>query len=691
MISQANCSALTPMGANLVAEMGLAGGGATFRAWAPRTTAVYVNGVFAGVQRSGQDPALLMLNDGNGYWSGFLAEAGEGDTYGFFVIGEGSSGYKRDPYARELANDPTLPFPVCLAVIRAARAYPWHDADFVAPAFSDMVIYQLHIGTYTAQATGRGTTYLDVIEKLEYLVALGVNVVQPLPVWGNEDRGPSLGYDGSDYFSPDIEYGDYDPALLAEHLATINRLLAAKGFAPMTVTDITPPYAQLKAMVDLLHVYGIAVAFDVVYNHAGGWNYSYSVPTTVDPSGTLNGDDESLYFWDRAPTSPGGAWDNNQSLYFTDQGYVGGLSFALWNADVCGYLRNNASFYLGEMHGDGFRYDEISMLLAMNGGGGWDFVRGLSTAVRAQKPSALQNAEYWPGEYYDQPATEAVTATAQGGMGFDTVQHDALREGIRTAVGQAAGGAGATVEMSGIAMAVWPTGFAQSWQTIPCVENHDIVKEGTSRRIPTLADGSNHRSWYARSRSRVATALLLTAPGIPQLFMGQEFLEDKQWFADPTDTSHLIWWHGLVLGADGVAADSAMVDHLRFTQDAVKLRSAQSGLRGEGLNVFFTSDADRVIASQRWVVGQGSDVVVVATLSESTWWGYQVGFPSAGRWVEVFNSDAYDSCNANGVSVNPQVVGNAGAVNAVSVPMHGLPASASVVIPANGVVVFVKG
>jgi 1,4-alpha-glucan branching enzyme len=108
------------------------------------------------------------------------------------------------------------------------------------------------------------------------------------------------------------------------------------------------------------------------------------------------------------------------------------------------------------------------------------------------------------------------------------------------------------------------------------------------------------------------------------------------------------------------------------------------------LNVFFVSDADRVIAFQRWVDGAGQDCVVLATLSESTWWGYRVGFPSAGRWVEVFNSDAYDSCNANGVTVNPAVAGNAGGVNAEGVPMHGLPASASVVIPANGVVVFAR-
>jgi 1,4-alpha-glucan branching enzyme len=108
-------------------------------------------------------------------------------------------------------------------------------------------------------------------------------------------------------------------------------------------------------------------------------------------------------------------------------------------------------------------------------------------------------------------------------------------------------------------------------------------------------------------------------------------------------------------------------------------------LRGDGLNVFYANDADRVIAFQRWVAGQGNDVVVVATLSESTWWGYRVGFPRAGRWVEVFNSDVYDHW------VNPQAAGNGGGVTAEAVPMHGLAASAEVVIPANGVVVFVKG
>jgi 1,4-alpha-glucan branching enzyme len=702
MISQANCTAGTPMGANLVSEMGVVGGGATFRAWAPRATAVYVNGVFDGVPRVGQTPDLLMAKDANGYWSGFLAEAGEGDTYRFYVVGEGSSGYKRDPYARELANDPALPFPVCAAVIRGVSKYPWHDAGFRAPDYSDMVVYQLHIGTYDPASPGQRVdggppvaapgwagTYLDVVEKVEYLAALGINVVQPLPVYEEEDSPsqgyPGLGYQGSDLFSPALDYAVYDAAALAGYLKTINRLLAAKGFGPMTRTDLRPAYAQLKVMVDLLHVYGIAVAFDVVHNHAGGWGQWYQVPESVAAGGVLHGDDESLYFWDRASTAgPDGNNDNNQSLYFTDQGFVGGLSFALWNADVRAFLLNNARFHVEELHADGFRYDEISMLLAMNKASGWEFCREVTGAVRATNPRVLQNAEYWTGEF-GAPAPLMVAGVDEGGLGFDAVQHDGLREAIRTAVGQAAQGAGAYVGMSGIAMAMWPTNFAHAWQTIPCVENHDIVKLGEQPRVPALADGVDHRSWYARSRTRVAMALLLTAPGIPQLFMGQEFLEDKQWCPDPRTTAHLIWWGGIAPGANGKTVDPAMGDHLRFTQDAVRLRNSHPGLRGEGLNVFYTSDADRVIAFQRWVVGAGQDVVVVATLSESTWWGYRVGFPSAGRWVEVFNSDVYDNW------VNPEVAGNAGGVEAEWVPMHGLAASAEVVIPANGVVVFVKG
>ncbi len=148
MISQANISANTPMGANLVPA-----GGATFRAWAPLATAVYINGTFGGSSLTGQTDNLLLAKDANGYWAGFVGAAQEGDRLHFSGGRPGSSGPKRDPYARELA--PASAFPNCNNLIRSAIAYPWHDSAFVTPDFSNMIIYQLHVGTYNPSGARR--------------------------------------------------------------------------------------------------------------------------------------------------------------------------------------------------------------------------------------------------------------------------------------------------------------------------------------------------------------------------------------------------------------------------------------------------------------------------------------------------------------------------------------------------------
>jgi 1,4-alpha-glucan branching enzyme len=236
-----------------------------------------------------------------------------------------------------------------------------------------MIVYQLHVGTYAPRARGAASTFLDVIGKIEYLVALGINVLQPLPV-DELETDPSLGYNGADLFSPDLPYQVSEASSLSEYLKTINRLLQRKGFPPIAIDDIANGPAQLKALVDLCHIYGIAVVFDVVYNHAGGFD----------------GDDRSLFFWDRAHNG-----NLNQSLYFTDQDRgTGGLSFALWNNDVRQFLINNTTFYLNEFHVDGFRYDEISGLLSMNRESGFSFCRDLTDTLRCVKPRLIQNAEY---------------------------------------------------------------------------------------------------------------------------------------------------------------------------------------------------------------------------------------------------------------------------------------------------------
>jgi 1,4-alpha-glucan branching enzyme len=656
MITQQNISANTPMGGTLVT------GGATFRVWAPRATAVYLNGTFGGQPFAGQTPDRLLVNDGTGYWAGFQPGAQEGDLYQIYVTGTGSAGNKRDPYARQLATD--APFPACGSILRNGNAYPWHDANFLTPDFSNMIVYQIHIGTYAISTPGVAATFLDVIGKIPYLVKLGINVLQPLPV-DEMEANPNMGYSGADLFSPDFPYVVTDQNALAGYLATINALLQAKGQAPIALQDIASGHAQLQAMVDLCHVYGIAVTFDVVYNHAGGF--------------TVNGalDDQCIYYFDRVPD----VGNNNDSLYFTDQDRgTGGLAFALWNNDVSQFLINNASYYLNEFHTDGFRYDEISILLSTNKDSGWAFCGNLTDTLRYITPRLLQNAEYWPFEFgdYPKPWTSIVTPVANGGAGFDVVQHDALRGAVRGVLQSAAQGQQASVSMDSLAAALYPPGFSHGWQAVTCVENHDVVYAGRDPRIATLSDSSNHRSWYARSRSRFAAGILLTSPGIPQIFMGQEFLEDKQWNELPGG-ANLIWWGGLVNDTD-----PAMVNHLHFTTDLIQVRWNYPALRGDNVNAFHIHDANRVIAFQRWLEGTGQDVIVVATLAEDTWYNYAVGFPNGGAWKEIFNSDLYDNFP------NPVVAGNGGGIVASGPPMHGFSTSAAITIPANGFVVFAQ-
>jgi 1,4-alpha-glucan branching enzyme len=644
--SQDNISSATPLGANLVP------GGCTFRVWGPRAKAVYVGGSFNGDRH---DEADLLVADANGLWAGFVPGLADGDEYRYYVVGEGSEGWKRDPHARELSEQ--APFPDCRCVIRAAEAYPWHDGGFRAPAFNDLVIYQFHVGRFYAvddagndRRPGRVAKFLDILDRVEYLAELGVNAIESLPIQ-EFPHDASLGYNGVDYYSPEIAYS-VPIGELAPYVNKVNSLLAAKSnvVPAVTMAQLSSQVGQLKALIDVCHAYGLAVFFDVVYNHAGG-----------------EFGDTSLYFFDRFTQR-----DNNNSLYFTDQGLAGGLIFAFWNPPVRQFLIDNATYWLEEFHVDGLRYDEVTVI---DDHGGWRFCQDLTGTVRFDKPQAPQIAEYWKSD-----KSWVVKASSENGAGFDLVWNDGLREAVRGAVAQAAQGGDAFVDLDKVHDTLYPPpGFSAAWRVVNHLENHDLlwVNHDHVPRVPALADSSDSRSWYARSRSRAAMGLLLTAPGVPMLFMGQEFLEDKSWNDDFNDRDHLIGWDGLI-------TDRSMIDYLRFTRDLIALRRSQPALRGESINVYHVHSHNRVLAFHRWIEGSGQDVVMVMSLNESTLWNYRVGFPQTGGWREIFNSDVYDHW------VNPIVAGNGTGVNADAAPLHGLPASASIVIPANGLLVFAR-
>src|SRR4051812_41665005 len=107
--------------ANAAMGANLAESGATFRVWDDTSRRVSVRGAFNGWT----DQPLLRTGP---FWSAYVPGVKEGDEYKFFVDGLGSSGYKRDPYARELTRTPAFPHGNC--IVARPDAYPWHDSGF---------------------------------------------------------------------------------------------------------------------------------------------------------------------------------------------------------------------------------------------------------------------------------------------------------------------------------------------------------------------------------------------------------------------------------------------------------------------------------------------------------------------------------------------------------------------------------
>ncbi|MDQ6856149.1 MAG: alpha-amylase family glycosyl hydrolase, partial [Candidatus Dormibacteraeota bacterium] len=133
-------------------------------------------------------------------------------------------------------------------------AFNWTDDAWRGRPLDDAVVYEAHIGTFTARGTLDGA-----VERIPHLVALGVGAVELLPVSAFPgSRG--WGYDGVDLYAVHEAYGGPD---------------------------------ALKHFVDACHAAGIAVVMDVVYNHLG-------------PDGNYLGD-FGPYFTDRHRTPWGDA------------------------------------------------------------------------------------------------------------------------------------------------------------------------------------------------------------------------------------------------------------------------------------------------------------------------------------------------------------------------------------------------
>jgi 1,4-alpha-glucan branching enzyme len=156
--------------------------------------------------------------------------------------------------------------------------------------------------------------------------------------------------------------------------------------------------------------------------------------------------------------------------------------------------------------------------------------------------------------------------------------------------------------------------------------------------------------------------LIFTSPGIPMIFMGQEFLEDG-WFRN--EPRELDW-----------SKATTYAGILQLYRDLIRLRrnwfNTTRGLRGQHTNVFHTNNDAKVLAFHRWDQGgTGDDVVVVLNFANQGYPSYTIGLPRTGRWRVRFNSDwdGYSGDFGNWSSYDTE---------AASIPLDNLPFSGSV-------------
>jgi 1,4-alpha-glucan branching enzyme len=411
---------------------------------------------------------------------------------------------------------------------------------------------------------------LQAINKLDYLADLGINAIELMPIW--EFGGDSSwGYNGAHPFAIENTYGS--------------------------------PYA-LKRFVDEAHERGIAVLLDVLYNHWG--------PT-----------DLSVWQYD--------GWSENElgGIYF----YNNWLAETPWGDtrpdygrnEVREYIRDNAMYWLMEYRLDGLRIDGTKWIRATDDGGtdipeGWSLLQWINDEIDAYDSGKLIIAE-------DLAGSEWITnGTGAGGAGFDSQWDVFWLSPIRFAIETPNDLDRSMWAVRDSILASYSDDFTDR---VIYTESHDEVANGRSR-VPEEISPGDAGNWFARKRSTLGGALVMTAAGIPMIFQGQEFLEDGFFHDDdPLDWTKATTYSGILqLYTDLIA--------LRLNKAGIS-----GGLSGASTNVHHINDIGKVIAYHRWGAGGvGDDVIIVMNFSNINLDLYRIGFPHEGEWFIIFNSDS---------------------------------------------------
>jgi 1,4-alpha-glucan branching enzyme len=145
--------------------------GVTFRVWAPFASSVFAAGTF----NEWSATANPFASEGNGYWSVDVPGAKVGDEYQFVIHNGDQTLWHKNPYASEVVNSSGN------AIIHDPD-FDWTGDAFTMPPWNELVIYEMHVGSFNDSSDAGPGTFEDIGPKLPYLRDLGINAIEIMPV-----------------------------------------------------------------------------------------------------------------------------------------------------------------------------------------------------------------------------------------------------------------------------------------------------------------------------------------------------------------------------------------------------------------------------------------------------------------------------------------------------------------------------
>ena len=547
----------------------LQGAGSLVRVFAPNATSLRVYGDWNGWDEA---TAVALTPSGDGFWEGHAAGLVAGGRYELLVgRGAASFNHRLDPAARDTDSSSLDNWHNKSQVVDTTSAW----SPFNTPSFDNLILYQCHVGSFSGYHDGHdasdGVASFDQLRtKLGYIRELGFNGLALLPV--QEFRANrSWGYNPAFFFALESAYG-------------------------------RP--ADLRALVDACHQRGLAVIFDVVYNH-------------------ISDQDSSFYHFDERPDGTGDSYLGTHPTYRTDWG----TAPAFWRQGIRDFFVANMAMYLREYNGDGLRFDSTRAMERAHGLGndGWEFMQHLTWEAKRLFPGKYLIAEHLPDH-------ESILSSA----GFHaTWTAEPFYRLLRALNGDHPVG-----NIEGLIGNAFGPGrsYAYSWNTITytmgshdeCGDNEQGDKDGKSHRHFVQRFGGRE-NWHARAKARMAWALNVAIKGTPMLFMGSECHLDGYWHdgTDPNGDHRFDW---------SIAGDWIGMGMRSLVQAANQTRWNHPALRNGGLEVTHR-DPSGVIAFKRWN-NDGDGVLIVVNASDTSYTGtsYGVATGQAGRWQQILCS-----------------------------------------------------